>query len=125
MDKKNQQILVISAVVAVISVIVIGTIVVQKLERVVQVAERTEDKLNRIMEAASPVGKAAVEKGVNVLNNVDEKELADSAEQGVKEVGAVAKDKILEWIDSQKASSTNREIPNLNITIKAKTPEEK
>jgi hypothetical protein len=123
MDKKNQQILVISAVVAVISVIVIGMIVVQKLERVVQVAERTEDKLNRIIEAASPVGKAAVEKGVSVLNNVDEKELADSAEQGVKEVGAVAKDKLLKWIDAQKASPTNREIPNLNITIKAEETE--
>jgi len=123
MDKKNQSVVVISAVVAVVAIIVFGIVITQKLERVVQVAERTEDKLNRIMEAASPVGKAAVEKGVNVRNNVDEKELADSAEQGVKEVGAVAKDKIVEWINSQKASSTNSEIPNLNITIKAKTTE--
>ena len=125
MDKKNQNILVTSAVVAVVAIIVFGIVITQKLERVVQVAERTENKLNGIIEAASPVGKAAVEKGVNVLNNVDEQELADSAEQGVKEVGAVAKDKIVEWINSQKASSTNSDIPNLNITIKAKTSEEK
>ncbi len=55
---------------AVISVIVIGMIVVQKLERVVQVAERTEVKLNRIIEAASPVGKAAVGKGASTKKPV-------------------------------------------------------
>ena len=119
MDKKNQQILVCSAVIAVISIIVIGMIVVQKLERVVQVAERSEQKLNNIIETASPVGRAAIEKGVNVLNNVDEDELAKSAEEGVKEVGSLAKDKLLEWINSQKASSTNIDIPNLNITIES------
>lgn len=120
MNKQNQRIVVVSAVVAVVAIIVFGVMITRKLERVVQVAERTEDKLNRIVDAASPVGRAAVEKGVSVLDQVDEEELADSAEQGVKEVGTVAKDKILQWIDSQSASPTNREIPNLNITIKAK-----
>ena len=123
MDKKNQQILVCSAIVAVISVIVIGMIVVQKLERVVQVAERSEEKLNSIIKAASPVGKAAVEKGVSVMSNIDEEELAQSAEDSMKEVGAVARDKLFEWIESQKASPTNREIPNLNITIKTEATE--
>ena len=117
MDKRHQQILVYSAVAGLISMIVLGVVVIQKLERVVQVAERTEQKLNGIIEAASPVGRAAVEKGVGVLNSVDEGELARSAEESVKAVGAAAQSKLLEWMAAQQASPTNREIPNLNISI--------
>ena len=123
MDKKNQQILVYSAVVAAISVIVLGAIVANKLERVVQVAERAEQKLNSIFDAASPVGRAAVEKGVAVLDRVDEDELAKAAEESVKQVGAVARDKLVEWIELQKASPTNRTISNLSITIEADATE--
>ena len=125
MDKKNQKILVSAAIVSVVAIIIFGVLIVQKLERVVQVAERTEQKIDDAIEVIAPVGRAAADKGVSVIENVDEEELAKSAEEGVKEVGAVARDKLLEWIDSQKASPTNNEIPNLNITIKAKTTEEK
>jgi hypothetical protein len=116
-DKKHQNIIVCSAVVTLITVIVLGVLVIQKLERVVQVAERTEQTLNGIVQAASPVGRAAVEKGVSILNSVDDDELARAAEDTVKEVGAVAKGKLLDWMASQQVSPTNSEIPNLNIII--------
>jgi hypothetical protein len=123
MDKKNQKILVIAALISVSAIIIFGVMIVQKLERVVQVAERTEQKIDNAIEVIAPVGRAAADKGVSVINNVNEEELARSAEEGVKEVGAVAKDKLLKWIDAQKASSTNQEIPNLKITIKKKATE--
>lgn len=119
MEKKNQQILVASALIMVVVLIVFGILVLGKLERVVQVAERTEQKLDRIMEAAAPVGLAAVEKGVGVMESMNEEELAKSAEQGVKEVGALAKGKLLQWIDAQEASPANKPIPNLTIEVES------
>ena len=117
MDKKNQIILVGAAVITVAAIIAFGSTVVVKLERVVQVAERSEQKLDRIIEAASPLGQAALEKGVSVMQSVDEQELAESTQDGLQELGAAAKHKLLEWIESQSASPTNREIPNLQITV--------
>lgn len=108
MDKKNQQILVVSAIIMVVAIIVFGVLVLGKLERVVQVAERSERKLDRIIEAATPVGMAAVEKGVGMMESMDEEDLARSAEAGVKEVGALAKDKLLKWMDAQQPSPTNQ-----------------
>lgn len=108
-----------STTAAVIAIVVFGIIITQKLERVVLVAERTEEKLDGVLRAASPVGRAALEKGIQVMENVDEDALARSAEQGVKEVGSAAKGKLLEWVNSQNASPENNEIPNLDITIQA------
>ncbi|TWT29832.1 hypothetical protein [Blastopirellula retiformator] len=75
-----------------------GYQVLGKLERVVGAAERTEGKLDRIIEATAPLGKAAVEKGTLVLENIDEKDLGESATRGIKEIGMSAKDKLSEVI---------------------------
>ena len=120
MDNTKQSILVGSSVIAVLAVVIIGVMATQKLERVAMVAERTEAKLDRVIEAAAPLGEAAVEKGVNMVKNVDEQELAQSAEKGIKDIGDAAKGKVMKWIDSQEVSPNNKEVPNLKVTIEEK-----
>ena len=119
MDKKNQLIIVASSIVAVIAIIAFGILIVQKIERVVQVAERTETKIDQAIKTFEPVGKAAADKGMKIIENVDEEDLARSAEDGIRELGSLSKERITEWIHSQKVSATNSEIPNVKIILKA------
>jgi hypothetical protein len=105
MKESFQRVIVVSVVVLVAGAAVFGLLVLQKLERITQVAERTEAKLDLIIEAAAPVGRAAVEKGAEALSRIDAEELGRSATDSVKEIGAAAKQRLLEHLEK------NREDP--------------
>ena len=98
MDKRNQTIMVALAVVLVISIIGFGFAILGKLERVVQVVERAEQKVDEAIVAMAPVGVAAVEKGVDVVKSMDAEEMSEATQEGVKELGSAVKDKALKWL---------------------------
>ena len=98
MSETRQNVLIGLALLLVVGAGCFGYQVLAKLERVVGAAERTEGKLDRILEATAPLGKAAVEKGTLVLENIDEHEMADSATSGIKDIGNAAKRKLTEMI---------------------------
>jgi hypothetical protein len=118
MNDTKQNIIVGAAIVIAFAVVIFGLLVLQKLERTVQVAERTEEKLNRIMEATAPLGDLAIEKGSEIVTNLDDEELARSAEEGIREIGTATKSKLIEWIATQRVSHTNDGVVgNLDITV--------
>lgn len=86
------------AICAVIGGAVFGMIVLQKLERVVVVAENLNSTVNRAAQAAAPLGRAAIERGIDAVEKVDTDALGKSATEGVKEIGRAAKDKVIEHI---------------------------
>ena len=91
MKENYQRIIVGAVVILVIGAIVFGVQVIRRLDRMVLVAERTEEKLDGIIKAAAPVGRAAVEKGAEVLRSVDHEDMAESASSGLKDIGEAAK----------------------------------
>ncbi|MDB5293453.1 MAG: hypothetical protein JWL69_4694 [Phycisphaerales bacterium] len=109
MNKTNERVLVVAAVALVILMGVSCYAALQKLERIAQVTERMDARLGQAMEAAAPVGHAAVEKGVQALNEVDAKDLGKSATNGVKQIGAAAKERALELMKSSKKDKTDQE----------------
>ena len=72
--------------------------VLQKLNRAVALAEHASAQVDRAVAAAAPIGKAAVEKGVQTLEAVDTDDLGKSATEGVREIGRSAKEKVIELI---------------------------
>ena len=98
------------AVVLVVATIGFGFLVVEKLERITQAAERTEAKLDRIIEATAPVGRAAVEKGAEALRKMDADDLGKSAAQGLKDLADAAKKRLIEHLE--KKQEEDGEQPN-------------
>ncbi|MCC9609078.1 hypothetical protein LOC68_07035 [Blastopirellula sp. JC732] len=117
MSETRQNMLVGLMLLLVVGAAIFGYQVLGKLERVVGAAERTEAKLDRIIEATAPLGKAAVEKGTLVLENIDEKDMANSASVGIKEIGDAAKKKLTEII--QKVDADNDGV-GVKIEVKDK-----
>ena len=100
--KGSYQKIIVAAVVALAgAAIIFGVLVLQRLERMTQVAERTEEKLDRIIEATAPLGKEAVARGVDALREVDTEQLGKSATEGIKEIGAAGKKRLLEYLDTK------------------------
>src|SRR5215471_17874661 len=97
--------LVVLAGLAVAGAAVFAVLVLQKLDRVVTVAENLNEKVDRAVAAAAPLGKAAVEKGVATLDSVDTEDLGKSGTEGVKEIGRAAKEKALEFIRQQRGDA--------------------
>lgn len=87
-------------VVAIIACVVFGFLITTKIERMTRVSEDLDQKLGRIMAAGAPLGHAAVDKGVKVLENMDEQDLGKSATSGAKELGATAKAAAEGWLRS-------------------------
>lgn len=103
MSETRQNVLIGLMLLLVVGAGLFGYQVLGKLERVVGAAERTEEKLDRIIEATAPLGKAAVEKGTLVLENIDDKDLGESATKGIKEIGVTAKEKLSDLINKIEA----------------------
>ena len=80
--------------------------VLAKLERVVVVAENLEKKVDQAVQAAAPLGREAVEKGVQTLKQVDTESLGQSATEGVKDIGQAAKSRAIDWIKKQQIGQT-------------------
>ncbi|PQO40202.1 hypothetical protein [Blastopirellula marina] len=110
MSETRQNVLIGLALLLVVGAGFFGYQTLSKLERVVGAAERTEAKLDRIVAATAPLGKAAVEKGTLVLENIDEKDLGAAATGGIKEIGVSAKRKLSELIDKIDADSDGVEV---------------
>ena len=101
MKESYQKIIALLLVVLVGAAIAFGLLVIDRLERITQVAERTEAKLDKIVEVATPVGRAAIEKGAATIEEIDTEELVNSAEAGLKEIGAAAKKSLLKHLEEQ------------------------
>lgn len=110
MSETRQNVLIGLALLLTVGAGFFGYQVLAKLERVVGAAERTEAKLDRIIEATAPLGKAAVEKGTLVLENIDETDMANSASSGIKEIGNAAKKKLTEMIQKVDAQQDGVEV---------------
>jgi hypothetical protein len=97
-------------VVAIVAIVAVGgaglfaVLVLQRLNRVVAVAENVNAQVDRVAAAAAPLGKAAVEKGVKTLEAVDTDDLGKSATEGVKEIGRSAKERAIEYIRQRRAA---------------------
>jgi hypothetical protein len=89
------------AVLFVAGAIVFGIQMNRKMDRMTAVAESLNTKVNDAVTAAAPLGHAAVDKGVQTMNNIDEKDLAKSATEGTKELGRAATRRVSEWLDKQ------------------------
>ena len=61
-------------------------------EKAVAVAERMDSRVEDAFEAVAPVGSAAVVRATEALESIDGEELGEAAQEGVKEIGAAAKD---------------------------------
>ena len=107
MKESYQRIIVLSVVALVVAAVVFGVVALDRLERITKVAERTEAKLDRIVELAAPVGHAAIQKGAGALEEIDAEELAHSAEEGLKEIGSTAKRTLIEYLEKQNSKGQN------------------
>ena len=103
--EKYQRIIAGAVMILVIGAIVFGVQVIRRLDRMVLVAERTEEKLDGIIKAAAPVGRAAVEKGAEVLRSVDHEDMAESASSGLKDIGEAAKSRAIRFLEEQSATN--------------------
>ena len=74
-------------------------LVLQKLDRVVAVVENVNAKVDHAVEAAAPLGRAAVDKGKKAIDAMDTEDMSKSATEGVKEIGRAAKDRAIKWIN--------------------------
>ena len=81
MKESYQKIIVVSVIIFVLAAILFGVQVLERLERITQVAERTEEKLDRIVEVAAPMGHAAVEKGVAAIKAFDAEGLVNQRQK--------------------------------------------
>lgn len=111
MKESYQTIIVISVLVLAIGAVVFGVLVLARLERITQVAERTEAKLDRIIKATAPVGRAAVKKGAEALGQMDADDLGKSAAEGLKEIGAAAKQRLVEHLEKKKEDQNAQPSP--------------
>lgn len=89
-----------------------GKIALNKLERIVQIAEGMNEKVDRAYTAAAPVGKAVVEKGVKTIEGMNSQELSDNATHSVKELETAAKDKALGWLNKKAATTQTSSKPD-------------
>lgn len=90
--------------IAIIALLVLGFIVSAKVERMTKVTEDLDHKLGNIMAAGAPLGHAAVDRGVKVLENVDAEELGKSATSGAKDLGTAAKAAAEKWLQKRAAT---------------------
>lgn len=97
------RLLVILAFVVVGGSAIFALLVLHKLNRVAVVVEDVNAQVHRVVAAAAPLGKAAVEKGVKTLDAVDTEDLGQSATEGVKEIGRSAKEKVIDLIRQRQA----------------------
>src|SRR5947209_1965583 len=81
-----------------------GWLVLQRLERAVQVSERLEAKIELVLKAAAPLGKAAVDRGVEAINEVDAKKLGHDAADGLRDVGRAVRDRALDRLRTSGAT---------------------
>ncbi len=81
-----------------LGLVVVGVSVraVLLLERIVSICDRMEARAVAAIEAAKPVGQAAVDKSKTLLENLDANDLGQAAARGAKEVGTAAKNKVLQ-----------------------------
>jgi hypothetical protein len=103
------RILVGLALVFLVGAALVAFIAMNKLDRVVVVVENVNAKVDRFAEAAAPIGKAAIEKGVKAIDAVDTEDLGKSATEGVKEIGRAAKQKAIDAIRPKRGGNTNGE----------------
>ena len=89
-------------VLLVVTVIIFGVMALQKMERIVKVSEHMSSRVDQALDAAAPVGKAVVAKGVDAINRMDAKDLSEKATNGVKELGGAAKEKAMQWLKTTK-----------------------
>lgn len=102
------RVLVALATAFVVGAAVFAVLVLRKLDRVVAVVENVNAKVDRFTEAAAPLGKAAVERGVKTLEAVDSDDLGRSATEGAKEIGRAAKQKAIEFIRQRQLEEESR-----------------
>ena len=109
MNESYQKIIAISLAVVAVATVSFTLLALQKLERITRSAERIEAKLDRLMEAGAPLGRAAVEKGSEALKKIDAEDPGKSATEGVKEVGAAAKKRLLEYIEKKEKEAPDKQ----------------
>jgi ABC-type protease/lipase transport system fused ATPase/permease subunit len=91
-------------VIAIITFIVLGFLITAKVERMTKVTEDLDQKMGAIMAAGAPLGHAAVDKGVKVLENMDTTDLGKSATSGAKDLGTAAKAAAEKWLQQHAAT---------------------
>jgi len=106
MKDTYQKIIVVAVLVIAATCVVVGLLLLQRVERITRVAERTEAKIDIIFEAAAPLGREAIDTGVEALQQVDTEDLGRSATEGLKEIGAAAARRLTECIDAEPDSTS-------------------
>lgn len=91
MSNKQNIALVASAVTAVVLIGVLGFVALGKLERMTQIAERTEQRLNTLADTVEPVMAAGGSKAVEAIANIDAEEAADKGDEVIGEAAERAK----------------------------------
>jgi predicted PurR-regulated permease PerM len=100
---RHLRVLIVLFTILCVLITVFGVLLISKVERMTAVSESLNQKANDIVTATAPLGHEAVNQGVQVLQNVDTKELGKSATNGVKELGATLKDSATDWIKKHPA----------------------
>ena len=62
-----------------------------KMERMVQIAERMDARVETICKATAPMGGAAVEKLTDAVESADAEDMSRAAQDGLKEIGRAGK----------------------------------
>ena len=101
------KVVIVGMLVIVLMIFGFGMSALNKLERIVQIAERTEQKIDvaikktgervdAVVKTLAPLGNETVKKGIQIVKEVDGGEIGDAATSGMKEIGAAAKSRLID-----------------------------
>ena len=110
MAEKYQAVVVATIVLFMIATGVFGYSLLDKMERLVAIAERTEQKADRILTASAPVGEAAVRVSAKMIDTMDRENLGKSAARGIKEIGEATKKRLVELLE-KRSPDTSKKTP--------------
>lgn len=108
-SEKNQRWLVAAVFVFVVGVLALGVMFLQKIERLVVIAERTEQKIDTVAESAASLGKTTVDKGTAMIDSVDPEEIIQTAEENIKELSSAAKQRLIDYMNRNAEEGTENQ----------------
>ncbi|MEO0964080.1 MAG: hypothetical protein AAFY08_03080 [Planctomycetota bacterium] len=100
------RLLVILLMVIAVVLAIASMMALRALDRLTTVAENMDRRTEAIVRAAAPVGEKIVERGVDVLDQMETEELAEQTSENLKEVGEAAKDTALQILEDWRTRST-------------------
>lgn len=108
----KRKVIAIGAGVAILALIMMGIVVAkvvrlsnvieERSERAIGVLERTEKRVDEVLDVIKPLAKETVLKGVETISEIDAKDLGKGAQEGIKKVGGAARDRAVEYFKGRK-----------------------